>query len=121
MSNEIEKCEHICQQEARLIALETKLQNKKEHLHEVDEDYYHLREKLDLISLNVVELTTIMKTMQEERNSADGKINDLNEKILDLNLQINELRTNWDNLKLIIGIGVPVLTTILSIVANHFL
>ena len=31
-----DKTEHTCHQEARLVAIETKLENKKEHLHEVD-------------------------------------------------------------------------------------
>ena len=113
--------DHTCIQEARLTAIETKLENKKEHLHEVDEDYSHLREKLDTISLNVVELTTILKTMQEERNSADKKIMELKEEVKTVQLEMQELRTNWDNLKLIMGIGVPILTTVMSIVANYLL
>ena len=67
MSNETEKREHICQQEARLVAIETKLENKKEHLHEVDEDTYHLREKLEAINLNVAELATIMRANQQKK------------------------------------------------------
>lgn len=104
-----------------MTVIESKLENKKEHLHEVDEDYYHLRDKLDMINLNVAEVTTIMKTMQDDRDKTDKRLDDTNEKIYDLKNEITELKSNWENLKLIIGIGVPIITTILTIVANWLL
>lgn len=112
---------HQCCQEARLTVIESKLENKKEHLHEVDEDYYHLRDKLDMINLNVAEVTTIMKTMQDDRDKTEKRFDDTNEKIYDLKNEITELKSNWENLKLIIGLGVPIITTILTIVANWIL
>lgn len=112
---------HHCCQEARLTVIESKLENKKEHLHEVDEDYYHLRDKLDMINLNVAEVTTIMKTMQDDRDKTEKRFDDTNEKIYDLKNEITELKSNWENLKLIIGLGVPIITTILTIVANWIL
>lgn len=104
-----------------MTVIESKLENKKEHLHEVDEDYYHLRDKLDMINLNVAEVTTIMKTMQDDRDKTEKRFDDTNEKIYDLKNEITELKSNWENLKLIIGLGVPIITTILTIVANWIL
>lgn len=106
--------EHACCQEARLTAIETKLETKKEHLHEVDEDYYHLRDQLTTISLNLATISTTMDTIIDNRKET-------NDKILGLQLEMKELKTNWQNIKWIIGIGVPVMTTILTIIANYLL
>jgi len=103
-----------CKQEARLSAIETKLENKKEHLHEVDEDYYHLRDKLDVINLNLTSISTTMDAIKDNRKETDKKI-------VSLQLELKELKTNWSNLKWIIGLGVPVITTILTIIANYIL
>ena len=108
------KQEHQCHQESRITALETQLENKKERLHEVDEDYYHLREHLNTISLNLVTISTTMETLIDNRKET-------NNKILELQLEMKELKTNWQNIKWIIGVGVPILTTILTIVANYLL
>ena len=54
-------CQYPCRQEARITAIETKLENKKEHLHEVDEDYYHLRDKLEGISTDLTSISTNMQ------------------------------------------------------------
>ena len=56
--------QHQCIQEARITAIETKLENKKEHLQEVDTDYYHLRDKLENISINVAELQSTVDTFK---------------------------------------------------------
>ena len=105
---------HTCHQEARITALETKLETKHEQLHEIDEDYYHLREQLNTINLNLATISTTMETLIENRKETDTKI-------LDLQLEMKELKTNWQNLKWVIGLGVPVLTTVLTIVANYLL
>lgn len=105
---------HTCCQESRITAIETKLENKKEHLHEVDEDYYHLREQLNTISLNLATISTTMDTMIDNREET-------NNKILELQLEMKELKTNWQNIKWMIGVGVPVLTTVLTIAANYIL
>ena len=109
-----EKYEHTCQQEARITALETKLENKKEQLHEMDEDYYHLREQLNTISLNLATISATMDTMIDNRKET-------NEKILELQLEMKEIKTSWQTLKWIIGLGVPILTTVLTILANYLL
>ena len=114
MNNETEKCEHICHQEARLTALETKLENKKEHLHEVDDDFSHLRDKIDIIALDLTSISTSMEAIKDNRKETDNKI-------LELQLELKELKTNWQNLKWIIGLGVPILTTILTIIANYLI
>ena len=108
------KVEHTCHQEARLTAIETKLENKKEHLHEVDEDFYHLRDQLNTIALNLTSISTTMETIKDNRKETDNKI-------LELQLELKELKTNWQNLKWIIGLGVPILTTVMTIVANYLL
>lgn len=105
---------HYCYQEARITAIETKLQNKKENLHEVHEDYYHLRDKLETISENVVELTTLMRENKKKEEANDKRI-------ASLQLELKELKTSWQNLKWIIGLGVPIMTTILTIIANYLL
>ena len=105
---------HTCHQEARITALETKLETKKEQLHEIDEDYYHLREQLNTINLNLATISATMETLRDNRKETDTKI-------LELQLEMKELKTNWQTLKWIIGLGVPVLTTVLTIVANYLL
>ena len=110
----IENERYTCQQEARITALETKLENKKEQLHEMDEDYYHLREQLNTINLNLATISATMETLRDNRKETDTKI-------LELQLEMKELKTNWQTLKWIIGLGVPVLTTVLTIVANYLL
>ena len=105
---------HTCHQEARITALETKLENKHEQLHEIDEDHYHLNEQLTKISLNLATISTTMDTLIDNRKET-------NDKILELQLEMKELKTNWQNIKWMIGVGVPVLTTVLTILANYFL
>lgn len=110
MSNE----EYHCHQEARITSIETKLENKKEQLHEIDNDYYHLNEQLTKISLNLATISTTMETLIDHRKET-------NSKILELQLEMKELKTNWQNIKWMIGVGVPVLTTVLTLLANYFL
>ena len=89
--------EHTCTQEARLTAIETKLENKKEHLHEVDEDYYHLREKLDTINLNVAELAAIMRENQKKEAENDKRIDDLSKEIANLKADVMSVDKKVDN------------------------
>ena len=70
-----------CTQESRLTAIETKLASKKEHLHEVDEDYYHLRDKLESININVAELTTLLRENKAQEEKNDKKIDDLSKEL----------------------------------------
>ena len=108
--NEIEKKEHTCTQEARISTIEAKLENKKEHLHEVDEDYYHLREKLEAININVAELTTIMKEAQKKEEYNDKKIDELQVEVARLNNSIDMMK--W---------LIPVACTILSFIVNYLI
>lgn len=106
--------EKYCKQEARLTAIETRLDSKKEHIHEVDEDYYHLRDQLNTITISLATISTTMDSMVNNRRET-------NNKILELQLEMKELKTNWANLKWVIGVGVPILTTILTIIANYLI
>ena len=108
--NEIEKKEHTCHQEARISTIEAKLENKKEHLHEVDEDYYHLREKLEAININVAELTTIMKEAQKKEEYNDKKIDELQVEVARLNNSIDMMK--W---------LIPVACTVLSFIVNYLI
>ena len=92
--------EYYCKQEARITAIETRLENKKEHIHEVDEDYYHLRDQLNTITLNLATISATMQTLIDNRKET-------NNNILELQLEMKEIKTNWANLKWILGLGVP--------------
>ena len=102
--------EHQCCQEARITAIETKLQTKKEHLHEVDTDYYHLRDKLESISINVAELTTLMKENSKKEEENDRKIDDLQ-------VEIAKLNSTLDTMKWLI----PIACTILTFIVNYLI
>lgn len=112
---------HYCYQEARLSTIETKLQNKKENLHEVHEDYYHLREKLELISENVVELTTIMKDAKDKEKRNEEKIDELKEEILNANMKIEKMDSSIGTLKYIIGLVIPILCVIIPLIINYLI
>lgn len=99
---------HICLQEARLSAIEIKLQNKKENLNEVHEDYYHLRDKLEIISENVVELATLMRENQRKEDENDKKIDDLQ-------VEIAKIKSSVETLKYLI----PIACAILSYIINY--
>ena len=99
-----------CKQEARISTIETKLANKREHLHEVDTDYSHLRDKLENISINVAELTTLMKEQRDKE-----KVND--EKIDDLKIEIAKLQSTVDTFKWLL----PVACTILTFIVNYLI
>ena len=99
--------EHQCHQEARITAIETKLQNKKEHLHEVDTDYYHLRDKLESISINVAELTTLMKENHKKEEENDRKIDALQ-------VEIAKLQSSVDTFKWLLPVACAVLTFIVN-------
>ena len=102
--------EHQCCQEARITAIETKLQTKKEHLHEVDTDYYHLRDKLESISINVAELTTLMKENSKKEEENDRKIDELQ-------VEIAKLNSTLDTMKWLI----PIACTILTFIVNYLI
>ena len=102
--------EQHCIQEARITAIETKLQTKKEHLHEVDTDYYHLRDKLESISINVAELTTLMKENSKKEEENDRKIDELQ-------VEIAKLNSTLDTMKWLI----PIACTILTFIVNYLI
>ena len=91
--NSIKQVNHYCYQEARLTAIETKLENKKEHIKEVDEDYYHLRDKLETISENVVKLTAILEEEQKKEEANDTKLDNLKTEIANLKAEIANSNT----------------------------
>lgn len=110
-----------CIQEARLTAIETKLENKKEHIREVDEDYYHLRDKLETISENVVKLTAILEEAQKKEESNDMKLDNLKTEIANLkteiansNTKIEKTNSSLETIKWLIPISCAVLTVILN-------
>lgn len=106
--------EHYCIQEARITAIETKLQNKKENIHEIHEDYYHLRDKLDLLNINVAELTAILKENQENQKENHKKVEELQIEISKANLEISKLQSSISTLKYIIPIACSILTFIVN-------
>lgn len=110
-----------CKQEARLATIENKLENKKENIHEIHEDYYHLREKLETISQNVVELTTIMRENQKKEDENDKKIEELQLELAKANLEINRISSSLDTLKWVLGLGVPIASTILGLIVNYLI
>lgn len=119
--NPIKTIDHYCYQEARLTAIETKLENKKEHIKEVDEDYYHLRDKLETISENVVKLTAIMEEAQKKEEGNDIKLDNLKTEIANLktdiansNTKIEKTNSSLETIKWLIPISCAVLTVILN-------
>lgn len=112
---------HYCIQDARLTAIETKLENKKEHIKEVDDDYYHLRDKLENISENVVKLTAIMEEAQKKEEANDIKLDNLKTEIANLkteiansNTKIEKTNSSLETIKWLIPISCAVLTVILN-------
>lgn len=112
---------HYCYQEARLSTIETKLANKKENIHEVHEDYYHLRDKLETISENVVELTTIMKSAQDKEKKNEEKIEELSLKVAEANMKIEKMNSSINTLKYIIGLVIPILCVIIQLIVNYLI
>ena len=112
---------YCCYQEARLTAIETKLENKKEHIKEVDEDYYHLRDKLETISENVVKLTAILEEEQKKEEANDTKLDNLKTEIANLkaeiansNTKIEKTNSSLETIQWLIPISCAVLTIILN-------
>ena len=105
MSNE----QHHCLQESRIAAIEAKLDNKKETIHELNDDYRYLREKLDTIALSVTELTVVIKETTQRRDEEEHKIESLQ-------LEVKELSQTISTLKWVIGVGVPVVFTVLTFI-----
>ena len=90
----------------------------------MDEDYYHLRDKLEAININVAELTTIMKANQNKELENDKKIDDLTKELGNLKTEVMNVdkkveRTNssLDTLKWLI----PIACTILSFIVNYLI
>ena len=116
----VEDCR--CTQEARLTAIETKLATKKEHLHEVDEDYYHLRDKLEAININVAELTTLLKENKAQEQKNDKKIDDLSKEmsnlktdILNVDKKVDNTNSSLETMKWLI----PLVCSILMFIINY--
>ena len=110
---------HSCIQEARLSAIETKLQNKKENLHEVHEDYYHLRDKIELLSENVVEIATLLKENRKKEDLNDKKIDELQIELAKANLEISKINSSMDTIKYVIGMGVPFACAIITFIIDY--
>ena len=115
---------HYCYQEPRLTAIETKLENKKEHIKEVDEDYYHLRDKLETISENVVKLTTILEEAQKKEETNEDKLDHLKTEIANLksdiaqsDTKIEKTNASLDTIKWLI----PVACAVLTVILNYFI
>ena len=102
--------DHYCIQEARLSTIETKLENKKESINEINSDYYHLRDKLEIISENVVELTTLMREAKKKEEDNDKKIEELQ-------VEIAKINSSLDTLKWLI----PIACTILTFLVNYLI
>ena len=96
-----------CINEARISKIEAHLDNKKEDIDSITGDYYHLRDKLDIISMNVTELTAILKENQKRREEADQKIEELQ-------IQLTQLSSTMNTLKWLLGLGLPVACSIIS-------
>ena len=111
------KDNYRCIQEPRLTAIETKLANKKENITEIHEDYYHLRDKLEQISLNVAELTAILKENTKKEDENDKKIDELTIELAKANMEISKIQSSLDTFKWLI----PVLCTILTFIVNYLI
>ena len=110
MNEQLQNTNHYCKQEARLSTIETRLENKKENLHEVHDDYYHLRDKLEIISTNVVELTTLMRENQKKEEDNDRKIDEMQVEIARLNSSIDTIK--W---------LIPIACTVLTFLVNYLI
>ena len=110
-----------CKQESRITAIETRLENKKESIHEVSEDYYHLREKLEIISVNVVELTTLMREAQKKEDENEKKIDSMKTEITNLKMgiadvdkKIEKSNSSLDTIKWLVPVGCAIITFIVN-------
>lgn len=101
------------------MAIETRLENKKENIHEVHEDYYHLRDKIELISQNVVELTTIVKDFKDKEVRNEVKIDELAKYVSDTNIKIEKMNSSINTLKYLIGLLVPLLLVLIPIIVEY--
>ena len=124
VEHKVTENEKYCKQEARITAIETRLDSKKEHIHEVDEDYYHLREKLEIISTNVVELTTLMREAQKKEDENDKKIDAMKTEIANLKIDIADVDKKIDSTNSSIETIkwlVPVICAILTFIVNYLI
>ena len=103
---------HSCYQETRISKIEAQLDNKKEKIDDVNKDYYHLRDQLEGINNSVIELTTIMKENNNRRKEADAEITQLKK-------EVTQLTQTMQTLKWIIGVGVPVVCTVLTFAIEY--
>ena len=99
------------------MAIETKLANKKENITEIHEDYYHLRDKLEQISLNVAELTAILKENTRKEDENDRKIDELTLELAKANMEIGKINSSLETLKWII----PIACTVLTFLVNYLI
>lgn len=109
--------EHTCINENRIVAIETRLEHKKEDIEGMHSDYSHLREKLETISVNVVELTAIMRENQKKEDENDRKIDELTKELAKATNEIGNLQSSIDTLKYII----PIACTILTFIVNYLM
>ena len=113
------KQQHRCYQEARIATLEANMENKTEDITGVNKDYYHLRDKIDMITMNVTELTTLIRENHKRREEADIKIEILQKEVAELNSNVDQFNHSISNFKWIIGVGVPVVCTVLTFAIEY--
>lgn len=116
--------EHNCINENRIVALETRLNHKKEDINEMHSDYYHLRDKLETISENVVKLTTILEEAQKKEETNEDKLDHLKTEIANLksdiaqsDTKIEKTNASLDTIKWLI----PVACAVLTVILNYFI
>ena len=85
------------------------------------EDYYHLRDKLEVISENVVKLTTLMENNQEKEKENDEKIDDLQNELAKANMEIGKLTASINTLQYLLGLGVPFACAIITFIIDYIL
>ena len=84
--------EHECINEARLIAIETKMKHKRYEINDLHEQISEQSKHLDSLVQEVTKLATLLQETQKTRTEHGDKIDKLEVQVTQLNATLNTLK-----------------------------
>lgn len=93
MSDDVELVHKgYCKNEARIIAIETKLKHKRYELNELHEQFSEEAKNMDILVKEVTKLATLLQETQITRREHGDKIDKLENQVSQLNATMNTLK-----------------------------
>ena len=106
--------EDYCMNEARITAIETKLQHKRYELNDLNEKLTEQAKHMDILVQEVTKLATILQESQNSRREHGEKIDKLE-------IQVTQLNTTMNTLKWVITVSIALFGGVLVFLITNLI